>query len=449
MLTEGSWDNMTYDEARVFLEKAASYGSRPGLETITELLKRLDKPQDKLRIIHIAGTNGKGSTAAFIAAILAAAGYKTGRYISPAVFDYREKIQISHKCSDRIINEYITEEGICGAIAIIKAACEGMVKDGFHHPTVFEIETVMAFLYLTSEQVDFAIIETGMGGRLDATNVAARPVCSVITSISMDHMQYLGDTLEKIAREKAGIIKGGVPVITGNTNPAVIGVLEEACLEMNTKLTVVSKDNAVIHSVTCEGTAFNYSGHIYNIKLLGEHQVTNALIAVEAVTTLQREGYEISQDAIYEGLSQASWSGRFEILAKNPYFIIDGAHNEDAAIKLRKAIQDYFSGRRLIFIMGIFADKEYKKVLEIMAPLAGMIITITPPSSRALSSKQLAEEAAKYFKGTIIDAGAVSEAIDCACENSESCDVIIAFGSLSFLQEVTSFLNRKQRDQIR
>lgn len=440
---------MTYDEARDFIEMAAGYGSRPGLEVITELLRRLDKPQDKLRIIHLAGTNGKGSTAAFIASILAAAGYKAGRYISPSVFDYREKIQISHKCADNIINEYITEEGICDSVAIIKAACEGMVRDGFYHPTVFEIETAMAFLYLLREKVDFAIIETGMGGRLDATNVAARPVCSVITSISMDHMQYLGDTLEKITREKAGIIKEKVPVITGNTNPVIIGVLEEACQAMNTKLTVASKDNAVILRASREGTAFSYKGYNYDIKLLGDHQIGNALLAVEAVTVLQREGYEISQDAIYEGLSQTGWSGRFEILAQNPYFIIDGAHNEDAAIKLRKAIQDYFSGHKLIYIMGMFADKEYKKVLEIIVPLAGMIITITPPSSRALSSTQLAEEAAKYFKGTIIDAGAVTDAIDCAYENSNPCDAIIAFGSLSFLQEATDYLKQKQRDQIR
>jgi len=438
---------MRYEEAILFLEKAAESGSRPGLETICELTRRLDKPQDKLRIIHIAGTNGKGSTAAYITTILACAGFRVGRYLSPAVFDRRETIQISHSSQGRIFSEYISEEGISRTVGLIKKACEEMVRDGFHHPTVFEIETAMAFLYLSDENVDFAVIETGMGGRLDATNVIEHPLCSVITSISMDHMQYLGDTIEEISWHKAGIIKRGAPAISINTDPSIVKVLEEACKEGGSRLILASAQDAIIHSLTCDGTVFSYKGNKYQIKLLGRHQVDNAILALETVKALKSQGYAISQEAICTGLASTSWRGRFEILAREPYFIIDGAHNEDAAVKLREAIETYFAGRRLIFIMGIFADKEYRKVLKIMAPLAQLLIAVTPPNSRALLSSSLADEARYYFDGRIIDAGTVAAAIEYAYANSRPEDVIVAFGSLSFLQELSELLKRRLQDQ--
>lgn len=438
---------MTYDEAEIFLKKAAGYGSRPGLETISELLRRLDNPQDRLKVIHIAGTNGKGSTGAFIASILAAAGYRAGRFVSPAVFDSREMVQITYSCKKQIATDYITEDGICKAVSVIEKACNEMVRDGFSHPTVFEIETAIAFLYLLHERVDFAIIEAGMGGRLDATNVVTQPLCSIITSISMDHMQYLGNTLEEISRHKAGIIKKGTAAATVNTDPVIVKVLKDECQRMNATLTIASCKDAVIHSLSCEETSFSYKGHDYKIKLLGEHQLANAILALEAVAILQKQGYKISQESIESGLLQTSWRGRFEIIAKNPYFIIDGAHNEDAAGRLYEAVKTYFNGKRLIFIMGIFADKDYKKVLEIMAPFASVIITITPPSSRALPSSKLAKEAAKYFSGTIIDAGTAAAAVDYAYANSAPADVILAFGSLSYLHEISEYLNRKYQDR--
>lgn len=495
---------MTYDEAVLFIEQAAVYGSRPGLETITELLRRMDKPQDKLKIIHIAGTNGKGSTGAFISCMLAAAGYKVGRYISPAVFEWREKVQLvycssskeqamvkadtpkqitdnnnesyksykSYKgnksdkdyksCKDeagnennkdnegkqQIVNDYISEAGVAATVTDIKEACEAMVREGFYHPTVFEIETAMAFIYLLQEQVDFAVIETGMGGRLDATNVAAQPLCCVISSISMDHMQYLGDSIEQISREKAGIIKKGVPTVTVNTDPRILGVLNEVCERMDSKLTVADEKNIILRGISYEGTSFGYKGQEYNIKLLGEPQPLNAILAIETINILQEQGYSVSREAILRGLSQTVWKGRFEIIATNPNFIIDGAHNEDAAFKLYNSVRTYFSGQKLFFIMGVFADKEYKKLLKIMTPLSDTIITITPPSKRALSSAELAKAAKEYFTGTIIDAHTVAAAIAYTDEHAKPEDVIVAFGSLSFLQEITSFLRRQLQDQI-
>ena len=438
---------MTYKEANDFLEKAAGYGSRPGLEAISELMKRLGNPQDKLRIIHIAGTNGKGSTAAYIATILACAGFRVGRFHSPAVFDRREIIQISCAIKGEPEHEYITEEGICRSIDAIKSACEGMVRDGFNHPTVFEIETAMAFLYLLDAGVDFAVIETGMGGRLDATNVIAQPLCSVICSISMDHMQYLGGSLEEISRHKAGIIKRGVPAVSINNHPVVKEVLEETCRQMDACLSHVSGSDAVILSQTLDETAFSYRGNSYRIKLLGRHQLDNAVLAIETVKILQEQGFDVSQEAIQTGLYKTKWRGRFEIVAKEPYFIIDGAHNEDAAIKLRDAIVTYFGGRKPVFIMGMFADKEYRKVLEIMAGLPKLLITIAPPGGRALPSSSLAKEARDFFDGRIIDAGTVAAALDYAYENSGPDDVIVAFGSLSFLQELSGCLKQRLQGQ--
>lgn len=427
---------MTYQEALEFIDSSGQYGSKLGLETVTELLDRLGNPQDQLKTVHVAGTNGKGSTTAFIAAILASQGYRTGRYISPAVFDYREKVQISRIEGDALIDDFITEQGISSAIAAIRPVCEAMVRDGFHHPTSFEIETAMAFLYLVAEKVDFAVIEVGLGGRLDATNVIKKPVCCVITSISMDHMQYLGDTLARIAGEKAGIIKNGVPVVTGNTNPEVLKVLESTCVEKETKLFLAAREEAKTVKYSPEGTAFSFRGQDYAIGLLGEYQIGNAVTAIQTAEILRRSGYAISDTAIKNGLLKTKWSGRFEILAKAPYFIIDGAHNEDAALQLRETVKLYFDGRRLIFILGVLADKDYRRILEIMAPLAEVIITLTPDNNRALASAQLAAEAEKYFNKTVVDARTAAGAVKSAYEAAGKEDVIIAFGSLSYLGEV-------------
>lgn len=433
---------MTYEAARAFIEATASFGSRPGLETITELLNRIGNPQERLKVVHVTGTNGKGSTAAYISAILAFAGYKVGRYLSPAVFEYREKIQVTHKVENQLVNDYITEEKIAEAISVIKPACEAMVRDGFYHPTSFEIETAMAFLYLYREQVDIAVIEVGMGGRLDATNVIRHPLCCVITSISMDHMQYLGDTIEKIAGEKAGIIKKGAPVVTGNTDPRVIAVLQKHCGDNDTTLTIASRDAVTDISYSPEETSFTYRGQKMAIGLLGDYQIDNAVIAIEAAKALHESGYPISDAAIREGLRRARWRGRLELISDNPYFIIDGAHNEDAAIRLREALMQYFPGRNMIFIMGVLADKDYRRILELTAPLAGLIIIITPPSNRALASERLAAEAKKYTDKPVIDAGTVSRAVRLAYEKAGKDDVILAFGSLSFLGEIVDLLSK-------
>lgn len=430
---------MTYEEARKYIDESNQYGSKLGLDTITELMNRLGNPQDKLNVIHIAGTNGKGSTAAFIASILTSAGYRIGRYLSPAVFTYRERIQISNPASGK--TTYITEKGVSDTISVVKPVCDAMAGEGLSHPTSFEIETAMAYLYLASEQVDFAVIEVGLGGRLDATNVIKKPVCSVITSISMDHMQFLGDTLGKIAGEKAGIIKKGAPVITSNTNPEVLGVLKQVCGDLNAELTVADAADAQQIRYSPEKTEFLYRGRQYEISLLGEYQLQNAILAAESADVLRRLGYPLKEDQISTGLLHAKWSGRFEIISKAPYFIIDGAHNEDAALQLSHTIQTYFPKRKLIFIMGVLADKDYRKILQLTAGYAKVIFTITPHNSRALSSASLAEEARTYTGGQVIDAVTVNSAVKLAYEKTGKDDVILAFGSLSYLGEIRKCIN--------
>lgn len=431
---------MTYEEARVYIDESNQYGSKLGLAAVTELLRRLGNPQDKLKVIHVAGTNGKGSTTAFLTSILASAGFRVGRYISPAVFTYCERVQITKLTEGDITTEYITEQGVSDAIQIIKKIGEEMLRDGLDHPTAFEIETAMAILYLVKLQVDFAVIEVGLGGRLDATNIFHKPLCCVITSISRDHMEYLGDTLEKIAAEKAGIIKKGSRVITGNTQPQVYQVLADTCKSQISTLTLAVIEDVTNINSSPEGTTFTYQAQQYVITLLGDFQISNALLAIQTINQLRSAGYEISDASIKSGLLQTKWSGRFEVLAKEPYFIIDGAHNEDAALQLRKAIQLYFTGHKLTFILGVLADKDYDRILQITAPLANIIITITPDNNRALASTQLAIEAKKYCNGIVIDVGSVAKAVKLAYEEVGKEDVIIAFGSLSYLSEVKAAL---------
>lgn len=433
---------MNYEEARSFIHESNQYGIVPGLQTITELLNRLGNPQDQLKIIHVAGTNGKGSTSAFIASILMSAGYRVGRYVSPAVFSYREIIQIDDRQTSEM--NYITKEGICEAIAKIQPICGEMLRDGFAHPTSFEIETAMAFTYLAQEKVDFAIIEVGMGGRLDATNVIEHPICSVITPISMDHMQFLGNTLEQIAAEKAGIIKTNVPAVTGKQKPEVLRVLEKTCQEKGSKLYISDFDKVSRSNFSPDGTTFTLEtkagNRDYRLKVLGEYQVENAILAIKAAEVIKQLGYPLHEDAIISGLSNMQWRGRFEVVAKAPYMVIDGAHNEAAALVLRKSIEAYFTNRRIIYIIGVLADKEYRKILDILAPLAEVIITVTPNNKRALSSKELAKEAERFGKW-VIDAGTTDCAVKTAYSEAGKEDVIVAFGSLSYLGDLVNSLS--------
>lgn len=456
--------NMTYDEAMKFIKKAEGLGSIPGLETITELLRRIGNPQDELNIIHVAGTNGKGSTISFLSGILAAAGYRTGIYISPVVFSYREKLQIitlDHYTDDFEKNkdsnqnnilhvEYISEEDVCRTLEIIKSACNDMTNEGYAHPTVFEIETAMAFLYMKYQQVDFLILETGMGGRLDATNVIRHPVCSILTPVSMDHMQYLGNTLEQIAYEKAGIMKSNSFAVTSLQAPEVLSVFKFKAAELNIPLFTADSSKAENVRYYDGYTTFEYPDankhEKYSIQMLGSYQVQNAITAITTARYMGSMGYAISENAIKSGPGLVRWQGRFEKIAASPDIYIDGAHNEKAALNLRDSIEIYFTNRRLIFIIGVLADKDYQCMLRILAPLADTMITLTPDNNRALPSYMLAA-CAKLYCGKVYDERDIEHAIERAYIEAKTGDVIIAFGSLSFLGSLKSIVKARKDER--
>jgi dihydrofolate synthase / folylpolyglutamate synthase len=422
---------MTYAEAVSFLETAKQYGSVLGLDNMRTLLKRLGNPENKLKFIHIAGTNGKGSTAAYISNILAEAGYLVGRYISPSVFHEWENIQITGKET-----VYITESDIQSGVQIIKEVCDSMVDEGLPHPTLFEIETALSFLYFVQKQCDLVVLEVGLGGRLDATNVIETTLCAVITSISMDHMHILGDSLEQIAYEKAGIIKKNIPVISYDQEPEARKVIESVCKEKNAFLTSADFGAIKIKTQNINETVFIYENEEeFRIKLLGENQVKNAVVAIMTVKKLNELNYKISPEQIHKGLYKTAWRGRFELIKTDPIFMIDGAHNEDAAISLAENIKLYFPGKKIQFIMGVLADKDYDSVLRHTGILAEKIITITPNNPRALESDKLSESAKRYCK-QVVDAKTVKKAVQLAYETADKKDVIIAFGSLSYLKEI-------------
>lgn len=436
---------LTYKEAMNYIQETMQYGSVLGLENTMELLRRLENPEKKLKFIHIAGTNGKGSIAAYISSMLAEANYCVGRYVSPTIFDYCERIQIQTKEK----TEYISKESVAEILTKIKCIIMQMVKEGYPHPTAFEIETAMAFLEFANQSCDYVVLEVGMGGRLDSTNVIKNTICAVFSSISMDHMEFLGDSLEKIAYEKASIIKQGCQVVSYDQNwesnyPKrelhlnggldAMMVIQNECIKQNATLTIAdfSKIQKVSHSL--DGVYFDYKD--YNnvkISLLGECQPKNAAVAIEVI---ERLGL-CTKEQVYSGLKKTVWKGRFDVLSKNPFIIVDGAHNEGAARSLKQSILFYLKDKRLVYVIGMLADKDYATVLEYTAKYAHRIITITPDSIRALSSNTLMIEAKKYCN-KVIDGHTIEEGLELAEEyrKKENLDGILIFGSLSFLGEV-------------
>lgn len=421
---------MDYREARVYLDGAAKYGSVLGLENMRELLHRLGNPQDDLRFIHISGTNGKGSVLACVSTVLMEAGYRVGRYISPTLFSYRERIQVNE--------EYIEKEPLARLTEQIAEAAEGMAAEGKTHPTSFEIETALGFLYFREKKCDIVVLETGLGGLEDATNVIKTTVMEIIASISMDHMGILGNTLAEIAANKAGIIKPHTVVVTAKQQPEAMEVLESACREKACRLIVADEAQASHICYGYEAQSFSYGGYDkIQISLGGAYQIGNAVLAVEAVKALISLGWPIGEEQLRRGMLNARWRGRFSVIAKEPLFLIDGAHNRDAAKILRKSLELYFTNRRLFYIMGIFKDKEYEEIVKTTVPLSTHVITIeTPGNSRALPAKELLKVVRKYQPSSE-SADNILEAVQKSLKMADKEDVIIAFGSLSFLGEVT------------
>lgn len=427
---------MNYKEARVYLDEVSKYGSVLGLESMRELLHRLGDPQNELKFIHISGTNGKGSVLAYLSTILSGAGYRTGRYISPTLFSYRERIQVD--------GEYIEKESLACHVTAIAAAAEDMQKAGLPSPTVFEIETALAFLYFKEKRCDIVTLEVGCGGLLDATNVITTTLMEVIASISMDHTDLLGDTLAKIAAQKAGIIKPDTMVVSAQQKSEAAQVIEDTCKEQHCTLQMVDESKISNVHYGAEGQTFSYKEwENVAISLAGSYQIKNAALALEGVEALRKLGYALSDQQVREGLLHTAWRGRFTTLRRDPTVIIDGAHNPAAALELKESLERYFPGKTLYFVMGMFKDKDYAQVIDLTAPLARHIITVeTPGNPRAMPARELAEAVGKV-NPSVEWADSVAHGVEKALAMAGKEDAVIVFGSLSFLGEAADAVNEK------
>lgn len=425
---------MNYEEALDFIHGTLKFGSKLGLHNITALLELMGNPHRKLKFVHVAGTNGKGSTVAFISQILMEAGYRVGIYTSPYIERFTERMKVN--------DDEIAPEELASITEEVKSKIGILLERGETHPTEFEIVTAIAFEYYRRKLCDVVILEVGLGGRFDSTNVIDTPEAAVITTISYDHMDILGDTLEKIAYEKAGIIKDGGQVMLYPQKPEVEAVFRQVCRERNAVLHKVELDTLQIKDFGVDGQEFDFEGYRdLHIGLLGEHQASNAAVAVKTAELLAERGFDIQQRDIRAGLAAAKWPGRFELLSRSPLLLIDGAHNREGAAVLAENLRRYFPGRRITFIMGVLRDKDYTGMIEMVAPMAWRFIAVTPYSPRALPAWELANTLGNYCKN-VEDRDTIEEAVRTCMDRAEENELVCAFGSLYYIGEVRRIFNR-------
>lgn len=431
---------MNYNEALQFIHESHKFGMRLGLDNIKKLLELLGNPQNNLNIIHVAGTNGKGSTCSFISSILKESGYKVGLYTSPFLETFTERIRVN--------GENIREKEVGKIVSLIKEKIEIMVSEGYSYPTEFEIVTAMAFYYYNQEKVDFVALEVGLGGRYDATNVIDKPLVSAITSISLDHTGILGDTLGKIAFEKGGIIKEDCPTIVYPQQEEASEVIKNICAEKKSKYMECDFKNIEIKSS-------NINSQIYNcningkelrdleIKLIGDHQIKNSIVALNVIDYLNDiKITNISEENIRKGLLETKWPGRIEKISENPMFIIDGAHNEEGAKSLANSIDKYFENKNKILVIGMLEDKDIESVLHLLIPKFNNVITTTPDNPRAIDANKLKEKIERYNIEVTCKPN-IKEAVDYALEISNKDDVIISAGSLYMIGNVRTIIVNK------
>ena len=403
---------MIYSDAENYVHSLLKFGIKPGLERINELLSLCGNPQGELRFVHVAGTNGKGTTSTYLANVLSEAGYKTGLFTSPYVKDFLERIQVDGKP--------VSKRTFCSSIEKVKSAVEKMSEQ----PTEFEVITAAALLCYKKEKCDIVVLEVGLGGRFDATNIIETPICSVITSISLDHTQVLGDTIEKIAFEKCGIIKeNGVTVTSSNQSAEALKVIEKTAKQRNNKLIVSDFSKAKIISQSINGTAFEYKGKEYEIRLTGLHQVENALNAIEAARLIEN----VSEKNIFDALKKTQMIARMQIISENPLTLLDGGHNEGCARALEKVLRSFIKAD-IHLVIGMMADKDCEKYLSIILPLCKTVTTVTPDNPRAISANELAEIAKKYCENVFV-ASSPGEARKTAEKNAGKNGAVVICGS--------------------
>ncbi len=422
----------TIEETLKYLQFDNWEQSEPGLARSSELLSLLGDPQKKLKFVHIAGTNGKGSTAAMLASVLQSAGYRTGLYTSPHLLRFHERMRVNGK--------EIDDKSLIALTNTVRNAAEQMSE----MPTGFEIMTAIAFLYFVQEQCDIVSLEVGLGGRMDSTNVIPAPEVCVVANIGLEHTAILGDTVEKIAAEKCGIIKHGAHAVLFGQSEGVENVAREKCAQEDVALTITAQEKLERISSSLDGQEFKYRGRgPYHLRLLGEYQLLNALTVIDVCNALRSRGWDkLTDEAIDEGLSHAQWPGRLELLRRRPDFIVDGAHNPQCVDALMDSLAALYGDKKLIFLTGVLRDKDWQQMLRRALPLAKAFVVITPPSARALDENELAawlnKQGVQAIPAKDTDDG-VRRALALAGED----DAICSWGSLYFTGEVRRVLTEQ------
>ncbi len=422
---------MNYMESIKYLEEEVGFASVPGLSRIQALLKRLGNPEKKLCCIHVAGTNGKGSSVAMLSSVLRESGCKTASYTSPHLHRYNERFVIN--------GQEISDE-----ISLMRAHCEAMAAAGEDVPTLFEIVTAAAFHYFAEQQVDIAVMEVGLGGTYDATNVIEAPLLSLIMSISMDHMDYLGNTLSDIAREKCGIIKKNCPVVLYSQEKIVYNMAKEMAQALSAPFYCETENQISVHKQDFDGTIFSVKNHLIDyqemtLPLSGDYQISNCITVLNACAILQQLGLPLTEETIRRGILHASWNGRMEVVKKHPLVLLDGAHNADGIAKLAQSLPHYVNGKKITLVLGVLGDKEYPLMLSEIFPLIHQAVLTEPLSERKLDLGSLAKATAHFHKPVILEKE-IPRAFDRALEITDSEDMILCCGSLYMIGEIREYI---------
>ncbi len=415
---------MTYSEALEYIHGVQWLGSKPGLSRTVELLERLGSPEKELKFVHVAGTNGKGSTCACIASVLKEAGYKVGFNLSPYILRFNERIQISGvEISDGELAELVAE---------VKPHAEAMAD----HPTEFELITALALLYFHRKQCDIVVLEVGLGGELDSTNVIPCPEVAVITAMGLDHVQVLGDSMEQVARAKAGIIKEGATVVSYGGNAEADEVFRLTCEEKHARL--IEADHSRVTALRSDLSANVFSCAPYGeirLPLIGRYQLKNACTAITALEALREKGWAVTEEHIRRGLASVRWPGRFEVLRDEPLFLLDGAHNPHGMQATAESLRYYFPGGGIHFLVGVMADKDVETMMELLSPLAADFVAVQPDNVRAMSAEELSRRLSR-FGVEVTAAESVEKGVALVTERAGKDGVACALGSLYFSGDV-------------
>lgn len=417
---------MTYDDCIKIINSKLKFGMKPGLERINKVLNQLGNPQDKLKFVHVAGTNGKGSTCNMIASVLKESGLKVGLFTSPFVLDFRDRFKIN--------DVMISKEELCSLVEKIEPFSEVL--------TEFEFITVIAFEWFKDQECDIVVLETGLGGRFDATNVIKTTQVSVITSISLDHTLILGDNLEKIAMEKCGIIKpNGITVSYPDQNILAEKVIKKEAKNKNNTLVIPDFSKVEMIEYCMNGSTFKYEGNFINLNLLGKHQIKNCILAISALKALSQKGFYVSNLSITRGINKVNMTARIEVISRDPFIILDGSHNPDGSKALSNFLKEFFKNKNLIGIVGILKDKDYHSMIATLIPLLKKVYTVSVNSPRSLAASDLKKEVEKFCCYTYAKES-IEDAVYCAMNTATSRDVIVIFGSLYLAKDFKEIFHR-------